>query len=633
MSHAEMQSSNVEHMQNDIFECQENGLRYSIMNGIPHRTSNEMSYEQLQAYYNATAHLVSYNYGQPIVYGQQGLNDNDGQQTLPVRPPMMQNQQRVSLQTQHMITSTNMPPVRKHAATEYLSSKEKQQASPITFHPVVRIPRVPHAMTNPTNTSTPTKRGHGDVSSNSESHTNSHQQQQRTRVFNAKNTPMKRLRGNPQQGNGVPTQPAHDLLGQWKQTGTTVAGSRNRYNQQQPLSDAAHRFATSRYPFSPFSIIFQQEVRDKNVVDDLITHALKAFSFELKTVAYRRARAENNECRVLVFVENTESFAFLYDKSHWPPILAERTYTTKTPSIPPQLSLVLPSVSLQIEWEEFVEEIKEKYVDIVNVIRFKNKAQVPVRSVKLEFCSPNTRNAVFREGEVSVMHMKYKVVEYYALANVLICSNCHGIGHFRNKCPQSEEATCKVCGDKCLDLKAHECSGIAKCIHCAGEHNSNDAKCSVVKDYRAALTRNLLGNFARNSDHANNRPMTLSGDQHPRTPYTTVEQLAPPNFNDIMSKKLDCIIAKVEEESKKTRDTLEEFKDEMKGRVASLEQKVESLQTEFNDYSKIVNRRLSNICKAMLDPVGTRDASWVLYWQEQIAILSNQTASTTPTLQ
>jgi hypothetical protein len=146
---------------------------------------------------------------------------------------------------------------------------------------------------------------------------------------------MKRLRGNPQQRNGVPIQSNQNLLGQWKQAGTAAAGSQNRDNQQQPLSVAAQRFATSRFPFSPFSIIFQQEVREKSVVDDLITHGSKAFSFELKNVAYRRARAENNECRVLVFVENTESFAFLYNKSHWPPALAERMYITKTPSIPP----------------------------------------------------------------------------------------------------------------------------------------------------------------------------------------------------------------------------------------------------------------------------------------------------------
>jgi hypothetical protein len=330
-----------------------------------------------------------------------------------------------------------------------------------------------------------------------------------------------------------------------------------------------------------------------------------------------------------VFVENTESFAFLYDKSHWPPTLADRMYTTKTPSIPPQLSLVLPSVSLQIDWEEFVEEIKEKYVDIVNVIRFKNKAQVPVRAVKLEFCSPNARNAVFKEGEVSLLHMKYKVVEYYALANVLICSNCHGIGHFRNNCPQSGQATCKVCGDKCADLKAHECSGVAKCIHCAGEHNSNDAKCLVVKDYRAALTRNLLRNVVQNSDPANSRPPLSNRD--PQTPYTTDGQLASSNFNDIMSKKLDCIITKVEEESKRTRETLEEFKEEMKGRVVFLERKVECLQKEFNDYSKSVNTRLLNICSVMLDPTVAKDARWKSYWQEQMEILSKPTVSASPT--
>ena len=600
-------------MQNDIFECQDNGQRYTTTNSIPLRTSSEMSHEQLLAYYNATAHLINYSYGQPVVNGQQWGNGNSGQHPLYVRPLMAQNQQRVSFQ-----------------APQYFTSKEKQQASPITFHPSIRIPTaIPNVMTNPTSTSTPTKRGHGDVSSNSESLTYSHQQQHRTRVFNSNNTPMKRLRANPQQGNAAPTQTTQNLLGQWKQSGAAAAGSNNRYNQQQPFSVAAQRFATSRYPFSPFSIIFQQEVRDKTVVDDLITHALKAFSFELKTVAYRRARAENNECRVLVFVENTESFSFLYDKSHWPPTLAERTYTTKTLSIPPQLSLVLPSVSLQIEWEEFVEGIKEKYVDIVNVIRFKNKAQIPVRAVKLEFCSPNARNAVLREGEMSVMHMKYKVVEYYALANVLICSNCHSIGHFRNNCPQSGEATCKVCGDKCADMKAHECSGVAKCIHCAGEHNSNDAKCSVVKDYRAALTRNLLGNGARNSDHINTRPPLLN--TYARIPQTTDGQLEVTSFNDSISKKLDSIMAKVQEESEKTRETLDGFKEEMKERVVRLEQKVESMRKEFDDYSSSVNTRLWNICSAMLDPAGSRDANWKTYWQTQKEILSKPSASATST--
>ena len=45
------------------------------------------------------------------------------------------------------------------------------------------------------------------------------------------------------------------------------------------------------------------------------------------------------EYHILVFVENTKSFAFLYDESHWPSTVAERTYTKKIPSSHLQLSL------------------------------------------------------------------------------------------------------------------------------------------------------------------------------------------------------------------------------------------------------------------------------------------------------
>jgi len=62
---------------------------------------------------------------------------------------------------------------------------------------------------------------------------------------------------------------------------------------------------------------FTHDVREKVVVDDLIKHALDSFNFELKTVAYRRGRTENNGCRVLIFVENSNSFAFLYETSNW----------------------------------------------------------------------------------------------------------------------------------------------------------------------------------------------------------------------------------------------------------------------------------------------------------------------------
>ncbi|CAF2786357.1 unnamed protein product, partial [Rotaria sp. Silwood2] len=387
-------------------------------------------------------------------------------------------------------------------------------------------------------------------------------------------------------------------------------------------------------PFSPFSVIFSQEVRDKIVVDDLIQHAMNNLNLELKTVAYRRAYAENNQNRILIFVENSESFVFLYDRSNWPTTLAGCNFTTKTPSIPPQLSLVLPSVSFQIYWDKFVQEIKSKCVDIVDIIRLKNKAQQPVRAVKLEFKSIKSRNEVLEAGPISIMHMKHKVIEYYSQANVLICSNCFGIRHFRKNCSQKEEVTCKVCGEKCSNLKDHHCSGVSKCIHCGGPHNSNDAKCRVVKDYRAALTRNLLSKAPSvNGEYTNCQPSLADFPQLTaalgRAPYSTVTQMMPLNSNDVISKKLDSILTKVEEESVATRLVFDELKKEMiaryevtKQQVDELEKKVGTMETKFQELSKQVFTIMQNICTSLLDPQGAQNANWKTYWQEQIRILS-----------
>lgn len=87
------------------------------------------------------------------------------------------------------------------------------------------------------------------------------------------------------------------------------------------------------------------------------------------------------------------------------------------------------------------------------------------------------------------------MVQYLAQTHVLICSQCMNIDHFRKNCPQKNEHTCSICGDKCTDIKAHKaiCSGIIKCVHCGSAHKSNDTKCPSVKDYREAFNRSLLG--------------------------------------------------------------------------------------------------------------------------------------------
>ncbi len=125
-------------------------------------------------------------------------------------------------------------------------------------------------------------------------------------------------------------------------------------DQQQQLSVAACPIVKSRYAFSPFSVIFSQEVREKTVVDVRIKCVLNNFNFQLKTVAHRCAHTENNENHIMIFVEISESFLFLDDRSNWPTKLAGCNFKTKIPSILPQPSRVLPSVSLLTDWNEFV---------------------------------------------------------------------------------------------------------------------------------------------------------------------------------------------------------------------------------------------------------------------------------------
>jgi hypothetical protein len=634
MSHTGYHPSYDNHQHDDICDGQDKEQRYAEMNKIPLCQPNELSHEQLLAYFNATVHLYRNMDGLPSPYWQGAPKAYTDLRSMPgCLPPPLDQQQRYQLASHQVMSSSNMPLARQHISAPHFSTNE-QIPSMIAFQPSVGVPSTLQSiMTNPTSTSTPAKRGRADVSGNSETQAQPHinPSVQRTSGFYSNNTPSKRRRGNTQHGQVPPPQTGQspNLRGPVMPEGSALPFTRDNQAQQQKVSTAAQRFATSRYPFSPFTIILEQTVRDKTVVDELVMHASKAYNFELKIVGYRRARSENTECRVLLFVENSESFAFLYDKSHWPPALIGHAYETRTPSIPPQLSLVLPSVSLQIDWEEFVEEMKEKYSEVVHVIRFKNKAQIPVRAVKLEFSSPKARDTVFQEGAVSVMHMKFKVVEYFALANVLLCSNCHAIGHFRNNCPQKGEATCKVCGDKCADLKAHNCSGVSKCVHCAGQHNSNDTKCLVLKDYRAALTRNLLANSTeRAPGPVIPRPPITSGDPQDRPAYSTVAQMTPLNYDDVFSKKLDQIMDKVEMESNKTRESVEEFKEEFKekvlalvGRVSVVEQTVESLQKEFDAFSKTVNNRMTNLFKAMLDPSVFREAPWRTYWQEQLELM------------
>ena len=526
-----------------VWVPEENPRIYTMLTNVLSTTNNEISHEQQIVYYNPSVNHQTTNNSQSYLYPQHVPNSQIVNQFSSNNLAAHHHQQQHSSPWINMTASDIQQPTMH-------SNMNRQKIALSAHQPSVNVmaPPLPSSMINLTGSSTSvsatTKRGRNDTSGVSEPNAQLRSQySQPTRVFSSSNMPNNRPRIVNQQKNEVLTtnQASQNIPMQRQQNVTEIRVPAGAANNDQVVSNAACRFATSRYPFSPFTVTFSQEVREKTAVEDLIRHAVDNWSFELKTVAYRRGRLENNEHCIVIFVDNSYSFVFLHDQKNWPNTLADRQFTKKRPSIPPQLAVVIPSVSLQIDWDDFVQELKEKYPDIANIIRSKNKAQQPVRAVKLEFLSSKRRHEILLAGEISVAHMKLKVMEYYAQANVSICSNCYGIGHFRKNCAQKNESTCKICGEKYVNLKDHLCSGVLKCLHCGGAHVSNDAKCHVVKEYRAALTRNLLANVAsKNVDDANIRStetiIQSAGAGIARRSYATVVQSIPTQSNEILLK-------------------------------------------------------------------------------------------------
>ncbi|CAF2811229.1 unnamed protein product [Rotaria sp. Silwood2] len=203
-------------------------------------------------------------------------------------------------------------------------------------------------------------------------------------------------------------------------------------------------------------------------------------------------RSSNNEYDFLLFLKDASLFSFLLDKNHWPITFSNENYTfPSSPSIPPQLSLLVKNVDLRLDFNEFCQEIQTRYPQAKNVIRLKNKFNNDIKLVKLELASSTVREELLIKRKITVGYIVYDIDEYLAPANILICSKCMGLGHFMKQCTQVK-STCRTCGECADDIKLHICSKIEKCIHCEQNHKSNSLKCKVVKSFRSESTRKLL---------------------------------------------------------------------------------------------------------------------------------------------
>lgn len=96
---------------------------------------------------------------------------------------------------------------------------------------------------------------------------------------------------------------------------------------------------------------------------------------------------------ILIYVQQVLSFSFLPDQAHWPNLIENESFSLhSTPSIPPQLCLLMKNVDIHIDSNEFCYELKMKFPAIANIVRMKNKFQNDSRRVKLGFTSSVIRD-------------------------------------------------------------------------------------------------------------------------------------------------------------------------------------------------------------------------------------------------
>ena len=226
------------------------------------------------------------------------------------------------------------------------------------------------------------------------------------------------------------------------------------------------------------------------MIDTLKSYFNSTYAFNLELAEHRL----EGKRELLLFVNSRESFEICFDDLKWPPSIGSLDYEKSRPThLPPQFSIVLRNVPLNIETEDLLNTIKEVHPNALTIHRILNKDKRPTSFVRVDLQSVKTIDEILKKRFIYANNIRLAVSEYLAPAKVLVCNRCFQIGHFRSTC-RSDLERCRTCGIGVKHITLHKdtCDKKQCCVRCKGVHESNDSRCPVVLAFRAQLTRTLL---------------------------------------------------------------------------------------------------------------------------------------------
>ncbi|CAF4523514.1 unnamed protein product [Rotaria sp. Silwood2] len=377
------------------------------------------------------------------------------------------------------------------------------------------------------------------------------------------------------------------------------------------ITHEVRRFVETRFAFPPFIVKFNQDVDEKCVIKFVSSYYSTNYDFDLKFAGHRLKGKRD----LFLFANDRDTFLILFNEHNWPATIDSLTYEKIIPNhLPAQFSILLRSVPTDLDVRTLLTSIQNDYPDVISAFRISNRNKLPTTFVRLDIKNVNVINELLNKKFLYVNNIRFAITEYLAPAKVLICSKCFQVGHFRSSCKNPLDF-CKFCGVGVNDLIQHKlnCDKKLSCLRCKGEHDANDMRCPIIKDYRSALTKSILNTVGVNNHPQqnqtncwfNNNDFPVLNVKNP-TNHHHVN-----NFPNDSGKKIEELflkMKKIEENLNKLLDLNNNYSDQFIGLQQVVtnhthDLKLQQIHTSFQ--RDFMNQFVSPLCQVLVEVIPT----------------------------
>ena len=249
--------------------------------------------------------------------------------------------------------------------------------------------------------------------------------------------------------------------------------------------DQLRRAVSSNLPC--FLIEYDAATSARERPSDVLAASMIEEAFREQGVKIAFSLVGHSGSKLKLGVNSKEAYAILASSDSWPQQIKNIPIKVTKPNfVPDAFALVVRYVPLQYSEDYVKEEIERNLTSAENVRRIQYRFERRTNDFRFTVKDLNEYNASLKLGRISIGNTFCTVTPFLTGNRMTYCTRCWCIGHMRDKC-NHEHARCRICLLNLVLGQQHECSNIARCAQCDGEHHSLSSECEKVAEYRCEL--------------------------------------------------------------------------------------------------------------------------------------------------